>query len=108
MKINEIVAEASVVNGKTEDPKDLRWKQTSMSYEQAVEKYGKDCVRKEGKNRAGQEVIAVRVPLGETTSSSGMATAIPGGKGSPNVGTLFGGNYKPKTPFTAKKKAGKK
>jgi hypothetical protein len=33
---------------------------------------------------------------------------MPSGKGSPNVGTLFGGNYKPKTPFTAKKKAGKK
>jgi hypothetical protein len=46
--------------------------------------------------------------LAETTSSSGVATAMAGGNGSPNVGTLFGGNYKPKTPFTAKKKVGKK
>jgi hypothetical protein len=44
----------------------------------------------------------------ETTSSGSIGTAMPSGKGSPNVGTLFGGNYKPKTPFTAKKKAGKK
>lgn len=103
----EKVDEASYIDGEKQDPKSLRWKQTSMSYDEAVKKYGKDCVRKEGKNRAGQEVIAVRVPLGETTSSSSIGTAMTGGK-SPNVGTLFGGSYKPKTPFTAKKKAGKK
>jgi hypothetical protein len=45
----------------------------------------------------------------ETTSSGGIGTAMVGGNGSPNVGSLFGGSYKPKTPFTAKKKkAGKK
>ena len=43
------------------------------------------------------------------TSSGGVASSMVGGNGSPNVGTLFGGSYKPKTPFTAKKKkAGKK
>jgi hypothetical protein len=46
-------------------------------------------------------------PIVETTSSSGIGTAMTGGK-SPNVGTLFGGSYKPKTPFKAKKKVGKK
>lgn len=48
-----------------------------------------------------------RGSLSETTSSGSIGTAMTGGK-SPNVGTLFGGNYKPKTPFTAKKKVGKK
>jgi len=53
------------------------------------------------------EIVAK--PVTETTSSGGVASAIVGGNGSPNVGTLFGGSYKPKTPFTAKKKkAGKK
>jgi hypothetical protein len=48
-------------------------------------------------------------PVTETTSSGGIGTAMVGGNGSPNVGSLFGGSYKPKTPFTAKKKkAGKK
>jgi hypothetical protein len=52
------------------------------------------------------EIIAK--PVTETTSSSGIGTAMVGGKGI-NVGSLFGGSYKPKTPFTAKKKkAGKK
>lgn len=58
------VEEASWINGKEEDPKSLRWKQTSMSYEEAVAKYGADHVRKEGKARDGHEVIAVLVPLG--------------------------------------------
>ena len=40
----------------------------------------------------------------ETTSSAGMATAPGVGKG-PATGTLFGGSYAPKTPFTGKKKA---
>jgi hypothetical protein len=53
------------------------------------------------------EIVAKTVT--ETTSSGGVASAMVGGNGSPNVGTLFGGSYKPKTPFTAKKKkAGKK
>jgi hypothetical protein len=46
-------------------------------------------------------------PVTETTSSSSIGTAMVGGKGI-NVGSLFGGSYKPKTPFTAKKKVGKK
>jgi hypothetical protein len=49
----------------------------------------------------------IEKPVTETTSSGGVATAMTGGN-SPNVGSLFGGSYKPKTPFTAKKKAGKK
>lgn len=58
------VEEASWINGKEEDPKSLRWKQTSMSYEEAVREFGADHVRKEGKARDGHEVIAVLVPLG--------------------------------------------
>jgi hypothetical protein len=50
----------------------------------------------------------IKKPVTETTSSGGVASAMVGGNGSPNVGTLFGGSFKPKTPFTAKKKAGKK
>jgi hypothetical protein len=42
--------------------------------------------------------------VSETTSSAGMATAPGVGKG-PATGTLFGGSYAPKTPFTGKKKA---
>ena len=51
--------------------------------------------------------IIIPPALAETTSSSGIATMVSGAR-SPNVGTLFGGSYKPKTPFTTKKKAGKK
>jgi hypothetical protein len=50
----------------------------------------------------------IKKPVTETTSSSGIGTAMAGGNGSPNVGSLFGGSFKPKTPFTAKKKVGKK
>jgi hypothetical protein len=42
--------------------------------------------------------------VSETTSSAGMATAPGVGKG-PKTGTLFGGSYAPRTPFTGKKKA---
>jgi hypothetical protein len=66
MPRQESMYEASTINGKVQDPKSLTWKQTSMSYEKAVEKYGKDKVRKEGKNRIGNEVIAVHVPLEES------------------------------------------
>ena len=38
------------------------------------------------------------------TTSAGMATAPGVGKG-PETGTLFGGSYAPRTPFTGKKKA---
>ncbi|CAB4163918.1 hypothetical protein UFOVP1146_274 [uncultured Caudovirales phage] len=66
--------ETSTINGKREDPGARRWKQTSMSYEAAVNKYGADHVRKEPKNRAGQEVIAVHVPLGEQEVPAGSIT----------------------------------
>jgi hypothetical protein len=72
--------ESSYVNGKKEDPKSLRWKQTSLSYDAAVAKYGKENVRKEGKNRAGDETIAVHVPLGE---SSGKCNHTAKGKSCP-------------------------
>jgi hypothetical protein len=42
--------------------------------------------------------------LAETTSAGGVAT-VPGVGGGPKVGSLFGGSYSPKTPFTGKKKA---
>jgi hypothetical protein len=60
----ESVEEASWVDGKIGDPKDLVWKQTSMSYEAAVAEFGADHVRKEGKARDGHTVIAVLVPRG--------------------------------------------
>lgn len=41
--------------------------------------------------------------LSETTSSAGVATTPGVGKG-PETGTLFGGSYAPRTPFTGKKK----
>jgi hypothetical protein len=42
--------------------------------------------------------------VSETTSAGGIAT-VPGVGGGPKVGSLFGGSYSPKTPFTAKKKS---
>jgi hypothetical protein len=42
--------------------------------------------------------------VSETTSAGGIAT-VPGVGGGPKVGSLFGGSYNPKTPFTAKKKS---
>ena len=59
------VAEASWINGKKQDDSELVWKQTSMGYEQAVEKYGKEHVKKGGKNRRGEETVEVHVPLAE-------------------------------------------
>ena len=77
------VAETSYVNGKIEDPKSLRWKQTSLSYEEAVKKYGKDKVKDEGKNRHGHSIIYVHVPLGESASvgstSAGNIASVEGG-----------------------------
>ena len=59
------VAEASYINGQEQDPKSLRWKQTSMGYEEAVAKFGKNNVKHDGKNRLGQPIVMVLVPLGE-------------------------------------------
>ena len=42
------------------------------------------------------------VTLDENTA--GAFASVPATGSGPNVGTLFGGNYKPKTPFNAKKK----
>ena len=39
------VAEASYINGKEEDPKSLRWKQTSMTPQEAITIYGEEHVR---------------------------------------------------------------
>ena len=64
-KAEQGVAEASYINGHVEDPESLRWKQTSMSYEQAVAKFGKNNVKQDGKNRLGQKIVMVLVPLGE-------------------------------------------
>ena len=36
-----------------------------MSYEQAVAKFGKNNVKQDGKNRLGQKIVMVLVPLGE-------------------------------------------
>lgn len=82
IKRQQGVAEASWVNGKLQQPEDLVWKQTSLSYDEAVNKYGKEAVRREGKNRLGQEVIAVHVPLGGTRTPAlnvveGVAETVP-------------------------------
>jgi len=58
------VKEASTVDGQRQDPKSSVWKQTSMSREAAVAEYGSQRVRSGGKNRMGQEIIQVLVPLG--------------------------------------------
>ena len=57
------VAEASWINGKKQDDKELVWKQTGMSYEEAVEKYGEEHVRLGAKNKLGQQTVEVHVPL---------------------------------------------
>jgi len=69
---NDKVAEASYINGKIEDPDSLRWKQTSMSYQEAVSKYGKDHVRMQSKSRLGDDIVEVLVPLGEDLSRRGF------------------------------------
>jgi GNAT superfamily N-acetyltransferase len=56
--------EASYINGRVEDPKSLCWKQTSLSYDAAVKKYGKNKVKLDGKNRLGKDIVMVFVPLG--------------------------------------------
>ena len=55
--------EASWINGKKQDDSELVWKQTSMSYDQAVEKYGKEHVKLGGKNQRGDDTVEVHVPL---------------------------------------------
>lgn len=59
----EELEEASWINGVKQDDKELVWKQTSMSYEKAVEQYGKEHVKLGGKNKLGQQTVQVHVPL---------------------------------------------
>jgi hypothetical protein len=55
--------EASWINGRKQDDRELVWKQTSMSYEEACKKYGKENCRLGGKNRRGDDTVEVKVPL---------------------------------------------
>jgi hypothetical protein len=55
--------EASWINGRRQDDRELVWKQTSMSYEEACKKYGKENCRLGGKNRRGDDTVEVKVPL---------------------------------------------
>lgn len=74
--VNPGVAEASYINGKEEDPKSLRWKQTSMTQQQAITKYGKENVRvTRGGLRNGDDMVEVKVPLGEQGVAEGLGTS---------------------------------
>jgi hypothetical protein len=74
--------------------KDVKWNVDGhYPSDSLVVEFGKD-----------RQPIFVKQGVSETTSSAGMATAPGVGKG-PATGTLFGGSYAPKTPFTGKKKA---
>ena len=57
------IDETSTINGRVQSNDELVWKQTSMGYEQAVEKYGKEHVKLGGKNRRGDDTVEVHVPL---------------------------------------------
>ena len=75
--VNPGVAEASYINGKEEDPKSLRWKQTSMTQQQAITKYGKENVRvARGGLRNGDDMVEVKVPLGEQGMAEGLVKDI--------------------------------
>ena len=83
------IAEASTINGRVQSNDELVWKQTSMSYDKAVEKYGKEHVKRGGKNRRGDETVLVHVPLVAEdggTSSGSVATSMGGGNGFANGG----------------------
>lgn len=55
--------EASWINGRKQDDKELVWKQTSMSYEEACKKYGKENCKLGGKTGRGEDAVLVKVPL---------------------------------------------
>jgi len=57
------IDETSTINGRVQSDDELVWKQTSMGYEQAVEKYGKEHVKLGGKNNRGADTVEVHVPL---------------------------------------------
>jgi hypothetical protein len=72
------IAEVSTVNGRVQDPKDLVWKLSSMSQDEAAAKYGSENVRRGPKLRNGDSSTEVRVPLGE---ASGVKTGEKAPKG---------------------------
>jgi hypothetical protein len=74
-KYSDIIAEASVVNGKTEDPKSLKWKQTSLTKAEAIAKHGKDNVRDGGKAKVGGTTVEVQVPLGPVDEAEEITEA---------------------------------
>ena len=115
MKINEIVAEGL---GYSQDPEQGKWYHEGRRAYKGGTRGGTIQDIAQQHNCPPEWVDAFHAgyqdqegwskqEMSETTSSSGIGTAMVGGN-SPNVGSLFGGSYKPKTPFTTKKKAGKK
>ena len=83
------VAEATWINGKKQDDKELVWKQTSMSYEEACKKYGKENCKIEGKTGRGEDAVLVKVPrVNEDggTSAGSVASSMGGGNGFVNGG----------------------
>ena len=104
MKINEIVSEARANTASARAGLAKRKNTQPLS---AEEQAAKDKAKSDKWLEKERAKMAAKASVAETTSSGSIGTAMTGGK-SPNVGTLFGGSYKPKTPFTAKKKAGKK
>lgn len=67
MKKEEVeeMHETSMIGGKKLDPKSLVWKQTGMNHSDAVSRHGKENVKIAGKNRFGEPIVHVKVPLGE-------------------------------------------
>ena len=76
--------ETSTIDGQVQDPKKSVWKQTSMSRAYAVDEFGSENVRSGGKNRLGQEIIQVRVPLGEQGVEEGTMASAEQHKTGPN------------------------
>ena len=88
-KQSQGVAEASYINGKVQDPTSLRWKQTSMTPQEAISKFGKENVRVErGVLRNGGDMVEVRVPLGEQGVAEGSLNEF-----APSAGGDGSGNY---------------
>ena len=105
MKISEIVAEA---RANTDSARAGLAKRKETKPLTPNEQIAKDKAKSDRWLEKERAKMAAKKGVAETTGSSSIGTAMTGGS-SPNVGTLFGGSYKPKTPFTAKKKkAGKK
>ena len=74
----ESVEEASVINGKKQDPNSTRWKSTSLSHADAVAKHGKDNVRKGMFKRGdGSHDVQVKSKLGEENIDEKKGLTIP-------------------------------